>query len=353
MLIYPIATFAVIPDYELHLVDGEFEHSKFLRPMTNINGKVSFFENKGITDSLYFKINNSTFHLKGEFFLKMKKWDLIIKSVNLNPEDFITLLPKIKNFEPITPIIARLRFTRDKKLEKREFFFHVKEFNLSSTKIADGLKKIPCDNLYVKATDSSDNLNIEKLKFNLFKGELLYKQNTNKKNDTESFDAQLTNIDLKELMKYSETYKNKVYGKLTVKTIKKNKIISGYFKASAGYLQNLEFLKNLADRAKVKSLSKIFFSNISASFVQKKHFMEIKNFKLNSSIMDAEFDLNISGVDKKLKGRGFIRLKLKAFSSSRKLKHFGFLKGLMKRNTLKLRLRIGGTLDDPQIRTRI
>jgi hypothetical protein len=209
------------------------------------------------------------------------------------------------------------------------------------------------ENLFVKAIDSSEKLIIQKLKLDIFGGNLLYSQETDKKLDKEYFKAKLKNIKLKTMFNLFPKYKNNVFGNFSINLIKNNEITTGTFKVKNGLLQNLDFLKKLARKMRANNLTRIYFSLLSASFTKKDDFIDIRDFKFKSEVLDTEFNVKINGKDQILKGRGYMRIKLKALSRSRKLHNFGFLKTIMRKNTLKFKLRISGTLDKPKIKLRI
>lgn len=353
LLLFSVNVAASATELNLHISNASLTLPNFLHPFIDLTGSIKLVGDLFSTDDLRFRVLNSTFRLEGSAARAGRRHDLRLQAIEIPPGDLVLLLPASEGFVPLTPPQIHVRFQRQGPEETRSFAIRVDRFRFSQPKLGPSMQDLPGSNLIIRAEDSRTKLSIPDFRFQLFGGELKYSQTLDKQQGLEKFRARLDKLRLDQLAERLPRWKGRLGGRLTVSARKDNQVISGSFRLDNGWLRDLKALQRLADNLGVDGLERINFARLSAGFKKQGPVLTLTDIEFSSDLLDASFSLKVTDDTEQLEGRGWVRIHLKALSGSKKLKNLGILRGIFRKNTLRMKLSVSGTLDDPDIRIRL
>jgi hypothetical protein len=338
---------------DIEFSDAELHLSNFAFPIEHITGSIHLNKGDFEARNLIFTVLDSVFRLDGSFSAGGKKRDLILRALELSPTTTTQLFKDIEWIQCITPPEIKLRFYRDETKEIKQFSIKTAHFILNIPEISPSFTQIQCRNLYARAIDSNHQLEVSPLECELLGGKLLYEEVLTKEPKTRQFNVLLNQLSLVRLADFFPKYRNHVTGIITIRCAGSPDRLTGSFMIKDGTVKDLPFIHKLAEQTAVKDLKELKIKEFSAVFIHQKENLAMNNVILRTNLVDAAFSLTITGKEEILSGNGWLRIKLKKLVSSGKLRKLGFIKNIFRHNTLRLKLRIKGTMKDPDIQIKL
>lgn len=327
----------------LTLADATLEVSEFPHPLEGLSGEVRL--SRGIVSAtpLVFRVLSSPFVARGFVAPGQRLFDVDVESPAVSPADFHRLLPELPLFRAAAPVAARVRFTRDGGAERRRFRLRTDRFRVDGSSVARHLPDVEGEGLVADATVEGKRKRVDELRFGLFGGAFSFR------GDAETFKARLAGARVERALVSHPTLAGKLAGKLSVSAARKGGAVSGSFKLLDGSARDLACLAALARATRVDRLASLSFTELSASFTRRGDDADVRDLVFRSELCDLFAHARVAGKEGRLSGGGRLVVRLKLLAESRKLRRFGLLKDIMKRNTVTLKVKLAGTLEDPDL----
>ena len=329
----------------LVLAHSTLRLSEFPYPFEDLTGAIVLSSGVWSLDPLQFRVFDSPFSASG-WFADGTKRDLTVRSRGVLPADLARILPDLPYFRAVSPVTASVRFERDGAApEQRRFRFAAERFRVDASEVAKGLGTVEGGDLSATAWKRGKELVVENLSFTVFGGRFVYSGRR------EEFRASLKRARLGTALAAFPNLAGKVRGRLTVAAARRGDAVDGSFHVSDGSVRDLKFIAALARATGNPKLTSLAVSEFSADFSRRGATTLLNNLVLKSDI--AELAANARVDDRALSGEGRLIVRLKVIADGRKGRKLGFLKKVLAKNSLTLKVRLGGTIDDPDLDVRL
>lgn len=334
---------AAAGEARLDLSASTLRFSEFPHPLEDATGAVLLSSGVVSLDPLAFRVFASPFTARGFFVPGKRLYDLRLVSPGVAPADLPRLLPDLPLFRAVSPVAVDVRFARDGTGETRVFRVAAKEFRVDGSGVSNRFGELSGRDLAASGWVRGKRRFIENLSFGIFDGAFSYR------GDAEAFRASLEGARLERALEGRPALAGKLRGAISVTVRREGEAVFGRFRATDGEARDFAFLAALSRALRVKRLSTLAFSECSASFRRQGDSIDVKDLVVRSEIADLSAHLSVTGREGRLAGGGRLVVRLKVVAESGKLKRWGILKDVLRRNSLTLKVRIRGTLDDPDL----
>lgn len=330
-------------EIRLDLSKSILRFSEFPHPLEEATGAVILSSGVVSLDPLAFRVFSSPFVARGFFVPGKRIYDLRLVSPAVAPGDLPALLPELPLFRAVSPVAVDVRFARDATGETRVFRVTAKEFRVDGSGVSRRFGELAGRDLVASGWVRGKRRFVERLSFGIFGGSFLFR------GDAEEFRSSLEGARLENAVAGRPALAGKLRGSLSVSVRREEEAVFGRFRATDGEARDFAFLAALARALRVDRLSTLAFSECSAAFRRQGDSTDVRDFVVKSEIADLSAHLRVTGKEGALSGGGRLVVRLKVIAESRKLKRWGILKDVLKRNSLTLKVRIRGTLENPDL----
>lgn len=338
-----LASAAPARELRLDLATAEIRLGEFPHPLRDLTGAVFLAGGLVELDPLSFRVLSSDCVARGFFSPGSRRHDIRLAVASLAPDDLHRLVPDLPFFRAVASIEVDLRFLRDERGKRRVFRAATDRFRIDGTGVARGLGAAEGRDLRAAGTLDGKKRTIDELSFSAYGGSFSFR------GDTESFAAALADVRLERILAGHPALAGKLRGRLAVTLDRDGDALDGSFRARDGEARDFAFLATLARALRIDRLAALSFREFSAVFRRRGETTEVRDLKVRSELADLSAHLTVTGAEGRLSGGGRLVVRLRVIAESRRLKRLGLLKDVMRRNSLTLKVRIRGTIDDPDL----